>query len=308
MPVEASSLRFLVACTGCRRQYDAAALAPGSRFHCACGAAVEVPRRRVFDADVVRCSSCSAPRRHGAESCDHCGADFTLHERDLQTICPQCMTRISNRARFCHRCATPILPQGQAGEPTDRECPACGEASKKLSSRELGREVSISVLECGSCAGIWLSRESFEILAERARGAAPDEEIAGFGVATSSSRRSAPRQRGPLYRRCPECRQMMHRRNFGRRSGVVIDTCKDHGIWFDAEELERILRWIREGGEARTRRRAAEEQAARSSAVNRFMSDRLDRLAGQGRSFDARDSRFGRDDTIGRIFAQLFDF
>ena len=41
----------------------------------------------------------------------------------------------------------------------------------------------------------------------------------------------------------------MHRRNYGRRSGVLVDTCRSHGIWFDPEELEAVLRWIRSGGE-----------------------------------------------------------
>ena len=30
---------------------------------------------------------------------------------------------------------------------------------------------------------------------------------------------------------------------------MVIDACRDHGIWFDAQELESVLRWVRKGGE-----------------------------------------------------------
>ena len=118
--------RCLVACSACKRQFDASGLAAGSRFHCACGELVVVPRFRTHDAAVVRCSSCSAPRAQGATSCSHCGADYTLHERDLHTVCPCCMTRVSDRARYCHHCATPIVPQGSAGKPTKSICPACG--------------------------------------------------------------------------------------------------------------------------------------------------------------------------------------
>lgn len=31
-------------------------------------------------------------------------------------------------------------------------------------------------------------------------------------------------------------------------SGIIIDVCRDHGIWFDENELTQLLRWIREGG------------------------------------------------------------
>ena len=58
---------------------------------------------------------------------------------------------------------------------------------------------------------------------------------------------------------------MMYRRNYGRRSGVIIDLCKKHGAWFDADELPRILNWIRSGGllkanEARAADAAREER------------------------------------------------
>ena len=40
----------------------------------------------------------------------------------------------------------------------------------------------------------------------------------------------------------------MNRTNYGRMSGIIIDVCADHGIWFDAHELDTILRWVKEGG------------------------------------------------------------
>ena len=133
MSVQASTaLKFLVACSECKRQYDAGGLKPGSKFHCSCGQTIEVPRPRAHDADVVRCSSCSAPRLKGATACGHCGSDYTLHERDLHTICPGCMTRISDRARFCHHCGTAIVPQGEAGRPTKTPCPATSTAANRV--------------------------------------------------------------------------------------------------------------------------------------------------------------------------------
>ena len=40
----------------------------------------------------------------------------------------------------------------------------------------------------------------------------------------------------------------MNRANFARCSGVVVDLCKEHGIWFDRDELSRIIEFIKDGG------------------------------------------------------------
>ena len=39
----------------------------------------------------------------------------------------------------------------------------------------------------------------------------------------------------------------MQRRNYATASGVVIDICKEHGIWFNIKELDAILKYIRSG-------------------------------------------------------------
>jgi Zn-finger nucleic acid-binding protein len=52
---------------------------------------------------------------------------------------------------------------------------------------------------------------------------------------------------------------MMTRRNHGRTSGVIIDTCPDHGVWFDPAELSRILAWIEAGGEIQAKKFQAKE-------------------------------------------------
>jgi Zn-finger nucleic acid-binding protein len=45
----------------------------------------------------------------------------------------------------------------------------------------------------------------------------------------------------------------MNRVNYAKRSGVVLDVCKDHGIWFDKDELRRVLAFIAGGGLERAR-------------------------------------------------------
>lgn len=53
----------------------------------------------------------------------------------------------------------------------------------------------------------------------------------------------------------------MQRRNFARRSGVVVDWCGHHGTWLDPHEMEDIAAFILEGG----LERAEAESAATTS-------------------------------------------
>jgi Zn-finger nucleic acid-binding protein len=206
-----------------------------------------------------------AAREEGAKSCGYCGSDFTLHEQDLETICPSCFARINNAARFCHHCGTSIAPEDVAADPTDRTCPACGEG-RKLHSRALG-DTGLTVLECSVCAGLWLGAEVFRTLEERARQAAPPVPDPKALRAEASSRARVRASAGPFYRPCPTCDTPMTRVNFERVSGILLDRCSDHGIWFDATELDAVLRWIKLGGERVSDERRQQEERARASQL-----------------------------------------
>lgn len=276
----------LLSCPKCRRQYDAATLKVGARFLCRCGQAITVPEIHSRDAAVVRCASCGAARQEGAASCTYCGSDFTIHEQDLETICPSCLARISNAARFCHHCGTPIAPEEIAADPTDRMCPACG-PGHTLRSRALGT-TGFSALECTTCAGLWVGESVFETLETREREtAAPAADSKTLRQEIAARPRVAPRG-GPFYRPCPVCATAMTRINFSRISGILLDRCRDHGIWFDATELEAALRWIQIGGERAADRRAADDERARV-ALERF---KVEPKAPE----DARTITFGNED------------
>lgn len=245
-------MRLLVACGECKRRYDASKRPIGSRFRCRCGTVLTVGSPRGYDARVVRCSSCGAARQKGRLACTFCGDDFTLHERDLHTVCPECLTRVSDRAKFCHHCATPLFGGETVGDWTSRLCPACAEETR-LHSRQLGGK-KVSASECDGCAGFWLGNEAFEHLARRARSVQP-VSVVTRRKARSRSDVATPLQRAG-YRPCPICTELMNRTNYGLKqkrggSGTLIDVCREHGIWFDATELARILDWLRQGGQAR---------------------------------------------------------
>jgi Zn-finger nucleic acid-binding protein len=77
------------------------------------------------------------------------------------------------------------------------------------------------------------------------------------------------------YIPCPDCAQLMNRINFARCSGVIVDLCKKHGIWFDRDELTRIVEFIRSGGLelSRTKEKNELEEERRKLQQGRLVSD-----------------------------------
>jgi Zn-finger nucleic acid-binding protein len=115
-------------------------------------------------------------------------------------------------------------------------------------------------MECTRCAGLWLSGDSFKHLTEQAAAEGNSVEVHQRSrEARAPEVETPPPDGGHRYRPCAVCHQLMVKRNFGRQSGVIIDVCGRHGVWFDADELPRILDWIRAGGLARAN---DEEQAS----------------------------------------------
>lgn len=262
-----AATRLLATCTGCQRQWDTRGLAHDERFHCYCGTPVVVPVAKTHESRVVRCAQCGGARHGIEEACSFCGGSFTTHEKDLHTICPSCMARISDRARFCSDCGTAIAPEQLAGERGAEPCPVCG-PEQHLWHRVLGDDGE-PVLECTHCGGMWLATSSFQRLTDAAKQEAHPELGAANHAAKEArthTQRPSFNQRGPMYRRCVVCDEHMVRQNYGRVSGVVVDVCRAHGVWLDLHELDAVLGFLRAGGAAKAARAEAErvnELAAR---------------------------------------------
>jgi Zn-finger nucleic acid-binding protein len=109
--------------------------------------------------------------------------------------------------------------------------------------------------ECTACGGLWVDKPTFEtICADREEQTAvlgrPASPVPHEGKASGNRR---------VYIACPACGELMNRVNFAACSGVLIDWCKPHGIWFDHSELARIVRFIHEGGLKKSREREKEQ-------------------------------------------------
>lgn len=111
-------------------------------------------------------------------------------------------------------------------------CPACNEPAIAL---ELN---GVEIDRCPACAGIWLDEEEIAWLAgPSASGSRPLAEALLRGDAGLDSER-----------RCPRCNRVMRQEVL---SAVELDRCPaGHGIWFDAEEIERFLGGAHQGDSA----------------------------------------------------------
>lgn len=225
----------------------------------------------------------------------------------MRTLCPGCMARVSDKARYCHSCGAPIVPLGRAGAPTEASCPACGKRSR-LNSRALGQP-PVAVLECPRCAGLWLGCDTFRVLVDQARDVANADPGAILDDRTSGTQAAPAEARASFYRLCPECGKMMNRRNFGETSRVVLDACKEHGLWFDETELSTVLRWIRQGGEKGAAERRAHE-ARHAERLERLKVERPTQADGSAGLFGAtRANPHERlEDRIGDLLERLFGF
>jgi Zn-finger nucleic acid-binding protein len=236
--------KIIVECNKCKHQYKIHDKRIGEKFSCFCGNLLTVPSVKIHDAAVVRCSSCGGARGKDLEPfCRYCGSSFTLHERDLNTICPHCMTRISSKAKFCHSCSTPIVSDTENFELTKMPCPSCD--GMTLHSRKMQGQ-PFSVKECDHCAGLWLSADVFRHLEQKA------QKEAASGVQARAREYKVHQSEeiiNPVkfYKKCPQCQVVMHRKNYANSSGIVVDVCAKHGMWFDIHELDEILAFIRSG-------------------------------------------------------------
>jgi Zn-finger nucleic acid-binding protein len=232
---------------------------------CRCGEKVEIRSLVGIDAAIHRCASCGAHVSADAECCDYCASEIVRDTRKLSLICPECCGRNAEASRFCTGCGVAFSPEHVQVEGLELPCPVCG---CLMPARAVG---GVGINECPQCNGIWIPEDRLEALINRAidakRGANP-ELFKSFQPRVKGGNPAAQKV---AYRKCPRCEAFMQRRNFRRSSGVIIDCCREHGTWLDADELEQITGFILSGGRPKAaeylKQSETDAQKARASAA-----------------------------------------
>jgi Zn-finger nucleic acid-binding protein/ribosomal protein L40E len=270
----------LVACANCHTQYDVSGIVAKS-FPCRCGETLENRPPEAVDAQVHRCGSCGALVTTDAESCQYCGSAIVRDPGRLSLICPECYARNADESRFCTACGVAFSPEPIQVEGAELPCPVC---SVLMPLRQVG---GLGVNECRECHGLWAPGEGFDAMVARAIEARKNADPAQLEELAPRVTGSNPAAQSVQYRKCPECDAFMHRRNFRKSSGVIIDRCAEHGTWLDADELEQIAGFILSGGSTSPllRQEPRPRLDARSEAQFASMRAR--------RAFEHRDSDTG---------------
>lgn len=185
----------------------------------------------------LRCPSCAAAVAREDLRCRHCGSQLAT------VACPRCFALVPLGEPHCGHCGAEVSHQARgAGGP----CPACQEA---LTHTVHG---AVEMDQCLRCGGVWMARTVFQQLSE-------DRELqvatVGYLPPAGPSTHAEPIH----YRPCPACARFMNRTNYGKISGVIVDVCKEDGVWFDANELRRVMDFIQAGGLEKSRDRQLRE-------------------------------------------------
>jgi Zn-finger nucleic acid-binding protein len=126
-------------------------------------------------------------------------------------------------------------PYRDSAPPQGDLCPRC----------ELGltpRQVAdVTIDECQRCGGVFVPGGLIPRFLDGL-------DLGGEVMATFPPGTPANDERGPLYVKCPKCSARMHRRLFAKRAKVILDICRQHGMWFDAHELRAIAVFGSRGG------------------------------------------------------------
>jgi len=194
-----------------------------------------LPEKNSMNVKTLNCPNCGAGVASDSSVCEFC-------KTRLKTVaCPNCLDLMFEGSKFCDHCGAPAVAATVSDSADLGVCPRCKVGLKQLQID------AISLRQCEKCDGLWSDVATFEKICS-----SKEEQTAAltfFG--------SRPLTAGLpsliRYVPCPSCGQLMNRSNFARSSGVIIDLCKEHGVWFDAGELPKIIEFIESGGLARAR-------------------------------------------------------
>ena len=221
---------MIVGCPQCHLRYDTSLRDPKEAIRCRCGATFMIPHV-TKTARAWNCPNCGGATNPGKSKCEFCGVYLAFAR------CPECFTLVFEGAKFCHQCGANLLTPAISVQDrkTDLKCPRC---TSNMRVRNIG---DYHIDHCLDCGGVWLGHDVLEkILHDRGR----QKDVQAL-LGRHMTNRQIQDNFKVEYLRCPHCSHYMHRRNFGKRSGIIVDECVAHGIWFDKTELAGVIKFSR---------------------------------------------------------------
>ena len=184
----------------------------------------------------INCVNCGAVIAANSPTCAYC--DSPLHT----CICTVCFSAVSKGMNHCPKCGAQVKKSPGASSKS-LNCPVC------RNSLDFYDDDSQPLYACPQCGGMWLDHNSFQFICDRVERQALEQ-----GYKLPNANVSPVQKNRRAYIPCPECGIIMTPTHFARCSGIIIDSCRVHGNWFDWQELHRVLAFIQNGGMSKSRK------------------------------------------------------
>jgi Zn-finger nucleic acid-binding protein len=150
-------------------------------------------------------------------------------------------------------------------EPSLRRCPDC-ETALETVRVDTGAGV-FAIERCERCYGLFF--DVGEVQAFLDASVSPSFSVNLREIVSINEERGDALKRPVRYIKCPECGVLMNRMNYGAMSGVVVDQCKEHGMWLDNGELVHLMEWKKAGGQVLAEKQKAAAQQERQREIPR---------------------------------------
>lgn len=164
-------------------------------------------------------------------NCINCGAPLSKNSG----MCPYC--RSMNDVDLMGK-----VQWADDASDKNRICPRC---NCKLGTLDLSENGTLLIERCEKCYGLFFDKgELEEYLDNKVDKAVETDHRTLDRLINENYHKDYP----VGYIKCPVCSNLMNRENYGRKSGVVVNHCRDHGLWLDCGMLNHIIGWAKAGG------------------------------------------------------------
>lgn len=229
--------------------------------------------------------------------CINCGAPLPPDS----IVCSYCKTRqdIDLKGLYKHKVVKPE---------TERICPRC---DKPMQTIDLKLEGPFFIERCGECMGLFFDPGELEAVLDKT---VSNVYRIDSGQIDDLNKMKRSADYPVAYIKCPVCRKLMNRVNFGTRSGVIVDTCKEDGIWLDGGELRQLMEWMKAGGQILHQKTELEAERIKRQELERKLREKAAANTGMrahyhGGGFgDSSDNSFDRGDLFKIITRVVADF
>lgn len=233
-------------------------------------------------------------------NCINCGAALPANS----LVCPYCKTRndVDLRGLYQHHVAE---------AESERICPRC---DIHLQTIDLKLEDKFLIERCTDCLGLFFDPNELETLLDKSVSKVFQVD---FKQLENINKLRRTQDYPVTYIKCPLCRKLMQRSNFGTQSGVIVDKCKEHGIWLDGGELKQLMDWIKAGGQILHQQNQLEIERKKRLEAERKLRENATRNPGafsyDSRSYNNHDAgSFGEPpdvlDLVSRMIEKFFRF